>query len=453
MPFSHLGLSAKVLAAIEAAGYKSPTPIQEQAIPHVLARRDVLGIAQTGTGKTAAFVLPMLTMLEQGRARARMPRTLILEPTRELAAQVAESFEKYGKNQKLNVALIIGGVSFDDQDAKLLRGVDVLIATPGRLLDHFERGRLLLSGCELLIIDEADRMLDMGFIPDIERIGKLVPFTRQTLFFTATMPPEIQRIADTFLHNPVRVEVSRPATAATTITQLQVPTGRDPAEKRETLRALLRTAESFKNAIIFCNRKREVALLHRSLLRHKFNAVALHGDMDQPARMAALDAFRKGEAKLLIASDVAARGLDIPDVSHVFNFDVPHHPDDYVHRIGRTGRAGKSGTAITIVAPADGKSVTAIEKLTGQSIAAMVPPAGAPNREQNREPNEESTAVFDERSGRRHRGERQPQRRPQASDPTRGPAPRPRPPRELVNEEADGSHLPAFLLRPVRLKA
>ena len=273
MSFSHLGLSAKVLAAIESAGYKTPTPIQEQAIPHVLARRDVLGIAQTGTGKTAAFVLPMLTMLEQGRARARMPRTLILEPTRELAAQVVEHFEKYGKNHKLNVALIIGGVSFGDQDAKLTRGVDVLIATPGRLLDHSERGRLLLSGVELLVIDEADRMLDMGFIPDIERIGKLVPFTRQTLFFTATMPPEIQRIADNFLHNPVRVEVSKPATAATTITQLLVATGRDPADKRETLRRLIRSADGFKNAIVFCNRKREVAQLHRSLLRHKFNAV------------------------------------------------------------------------------------------------------------------------------------------------------------------------------------
>src|SRR5205809_404853 len=279
MSFSQLGLSDKVLAAVNAAGYTTPTPIQQQAIPHVLARHDVLGIAQTGTGKTAAFVLPMLTMLEKGRARARMPRTLILEPTRELAAQVEDSFARYGANHKLNVALIIGGVSFDDQDGKLMRGVDVLIATPGRLLDHFERGRLLMSGVELLVIDEADRMLDMGFIPDIERICKLVPFTRQTLFFTATMPPEIRRITETFLHNPVRVEVSKPATT------------------------------------------------------------------------------------------VAARGLDIPDVSHIFNFDVPHHADDYVHRIGRTGRAGKSGTAITIVAPADGKSVGAIEKLIGQTIA------------------------------------------------------------------------------------
>ena len=474
MSFSHLGLSAKVLSAIESAGYKTPTPIQDQAIPHVLARRDVLGIAQTGTGKTAAFVLPMLTMLEQGRARARMPRTLILEPTRELAAQVAEQFEKYGKNHKLNVALIIGGVSFGDQDAKLIRGVDVLIATPGRLLDHSERGRLLLSGVELLVIDEADRMLDMGFIPDIERIGKLVPFTRQTLFFTATMPAEIQRIADTFLHNPVRVEVSKPATAATTINQLLVSTGRDPAEKRETLRRLIRSAEGFKNAIVFCNRKREVALLHRSLQRHKFNAVALHGDLDQSARTAALDAFRKGEATLLIASDVAARGLDIPAVSHIFNFDVPHHPDDYVHRIGRTGRAGLSGTAISIVAPIDSKSVAAIERLIGQTIPWMGEPAPAETRESRPREGERSQRGGRNRGHSRerpahpradHEPERAAKPQPAHSHPRADNAPvraakpqpaRPQPPREPAREsalESDGSHLPAFLLRPVSLKA
>src|SRR3954470_143319 len=405
MPFSKLGLSDKVLAAVSAAGYTKPTPIQEQAIPHVLARRDVLGIAQTGTGKTAAFTLPMLTMLENGRARARMPRTLILEPTRELAAQVEESFIKYGAKQKLNVALIIGGVSFDDQDMKLTRGVDVLIATPGRLLDHHERGRLLLTGVDLLVIDEADRMLDMGFIPDIERICKLVPFTRQTLFFTATMPPEIQRITEQFLHNPVRVEVAKPATTLATTTQLLVKTGREPHDKRDTLRQLIRTCDNFKNAIVFCNRKREVALLHKSLLRHGFNAAALHGDLDQSARTAALDSFRKGEVTLLVASDVAARGLDIPAVSHVFNFDVPHHADDYVHRIGRTGRAGLPGTAITIVSPSDSKSVAAIEKLTGQSIPWMDEPArgadseaAAPAR-QHREESEHAPA-------REHRGGR-----------------------------------------------
>jgi superfamily II DNA/RNA helicase len=483
MPFSHLGLSDKVIAAIDSAGYKTPTPIQEQAIPHVLARRDVLGIAQTGTGKTAAFVLPMLTMLEKGRARARMPRTLILEPTRELAAQVVEQFEKYGKNHKLNVALIIGGVSFGDQDSKLTRGVDVLIATPGRLLDHSERGRLLLSGVELLVIDEADRMLDMGFIPDIERIGKLVPFTRQTLFFTATMPSEIQRIADTFLHNPVRVEVSKPATAATTITQLQVATGREPDEKRETLRRLIRSADGFKNAIVFCNRKREVALLHKSLLRHKFNAVALHGDLDQSARTAALDAFRSGEAKILVASDVAARGLDIPAVSHIFNFDVPHHPDDYVHRIGRTGRAGLSGTAITLVAPADIKAVAAIERLTGQPIPWMgetKPPAVQESRPAPSEGGQSERSHGEHNQGernqsQRHQGgrperqrDRQPQhrqsqpRQPQPSQPGPNQAnqhPRPNPPQPQADHagdsmgDSDGSHLPAFLLRPVTAKA
>src|ERR1700716_1992065 len=405
MPFSKLGLSAKVLAAVKAAGDSTPTPIQEQATPHVFARRDVLGIAQTGTGKTAAFTLPMLTMLEHGRARARMPRTLILEPTRELAAQVQESFEKYGAGQKLNVALVIGGVSFDDQDAKLTRGVDVLIATPGRLLDHFERGRLLLTGVELLVIDEADRMRDMGFIPDIERICKLVPFTRQTLFFTATMPPEIRRITEQFLHNPVRVEVTRPATTVANITQRLVKTGREPHEKRDILRRLIRADENFKNAIVFCNRKREVAQLHRSLVRHGFNAAALHGDLDQAARTAALDSFRKGEVALLIASDVAARGLDIPAVSHVFNFDVPHHADDYVHRIGRTGRAGLTGTAITIVSPADGKSVAAIEKLIGQSIPWMSEPPRSADSE-SAAPAREHRGDGERAPAREHRGGR-----------------------------------------------
>jgi superfamily II DNA/RNA helicase len=440
MSFSNLGLSEKVVSAVAAAGYKVPTPIQEQAIPHVLARRDVLGIAQTGTGKTAAFTLPMLTMLEGGRARARMPRTLILEPTRELAAQVEESFAKYGVNHKLNVALLIGGVSFDDQDVKLTRGVDVLIATPGRLLDHFERGRLLLTGVELLVIDEADRMLDMGFIPDIERICKLVPFTRQTLFFTATMPPEIRRITEQFLHNPVRVEVSRPATTVATTTQLIVKSGRDPHEKRDTLRRLIRSAEGLKNAIIFCNRKRDVATLFRSLLRHKFSVQALHGDMDQPARMAALEKFRNGEVTLLVASDVAARGLDILDVSHIYNFDVPFHPDDYVHRIGRTGRAGRSGTAITIVAGAnDSKAVAAIEKLIGQPIPAMEKLPGPPLPPQHR--------VAERPHGHHHAGRKGPLVRSEESRVRRAPQPSPRP----RHEDTDTSHLPAFLLRPVKV--
>ena len=371
MSFESLGLSPKVLAAVAASGYTEPTPIQAQAIPHALARRDVIGIAQTGTGKTAGFVLPMLTLLEQGRARARMPRTLILEPTRELAAQVEESFNRYGRNHKLIVALIIGGVSFDDQLKKLDRGADILIATPGRLLDLYERGKILMNGVEILVIDEADRMLDMGFIPDIERICKLLPPTRQTLFFSATMPPEIKRLADQFLRDPVRVEASKPATAATTISQYIVQSGREPVDKRAVLRALIRGAEDFKNAIIFCNRKRDVATLQRSLSKHGFNVGALHGDMDQRARTATLDDFRQDRIKLLVASDVAARGLDIPAVSHIFNFDVPTHAEDYIHRIGRTGRAGLTGTSITIATSLDRKYVAGIEKLTGHPIPPL----------------------------------------------------------------------------------
>ena len=348
MSFSHLGLSDKVLAAVAATGYTTPTPIQEQAIPHVLARRDVLGIAQTGTGKTAAFVLPMLTMLEKGRARARMPRTLILEPTRELAAQVKEQFDKYGAGQKLNVALLIGGVSFGDQDTKLTRGVDVLIATPGRLLDHTERGGLLLTGVELLVIDEADRMLDMGFIPDIERICKLVPFTRQTLFFTATMPPEIRRITETFLHNPAE---DRGFQARDHRRHRDAVPGpgrpRGAREARDRCAACCATPRISRTRSSSATASAKSPLFYKSLQKHGFSVGALHGDMDQSARTAALDQFRKGEIPLLVASDVAARGLDIPAVSHVFNFDVPHHADDYVHRIGRTGRAGRAGTAIS----------------------------------------------------------------------------------------------------------
>ena len=367
--FAELGLSSKVLAAIEAAGYATPTPIQADAIPVALTGKDILGIAQTGTGKTAAFVMPMISRLEIGRARARMPRSLILAPTRELAAQVAQSFEKYGTNHKLTVALLIGGVSMDDQVKKLDRGVDVLIATPGRLIDHFQRGRVMLMGVEILVIDEADRMLDMGFIPDIEKICRLLPPRRQTLFFSATMPPEITRLADQFLKDPVRIEVAKPATTAKTITQRFrfCPNGEDWA-KREDLRELIRTEENFKNAIIFCNRKRDVAILLKSLTKHGFNAGALHGDMDQNSRMETLDKFRSGEIKILAASDVAARGLDIPDVSHVFNFDLPWQSDDYVHRIGRTGRAGKSGNAYSLVAADDLKLLADIGKITGDSV-------------------------------------------------------------------------------------
>lgn len=364
--FSELGLSPATLQAVADTGYTTATPIQAQAIPVALAGRDVLGIAQTGTGKTAAFTLPMIDRLAAGRAKSRMPRALVIAPTRELADQVASAFEKYAKGTKLTWALLIGGVSFGDQETKLDRGVDVLIATPGRLLDHFERGKLLMTGVQILVVDEADRMLDMGFIPDIERIFKLAPPRKQTLFFSATMPPEITQLTQQFLKDPTRIEVAKPATTAETITQylVRVPIV-NPAAKRMALRALIERAD-VKNGIVFCNRKSEVDIVAKSLRKHGFDAAAIHGDLDQATRMKTLDMFRTGELRLLCASDVAARGLDIPDVSHVFNFDVPHHADDYVHRIGRTGRAGRSGQTFMIVTPADDRGLDKVTKLIGK---------------------------------------------------------------------------------------
>ncbi|GAA0637625.1 DEAD/DEAH box helicase [Brevundimonas lenta] len=361
--FSQLGLSPTTLQAVADTGYTTATPIQAAAIPVALAGRDVLGIAQTGTGKTAAFTLPMVDRLASGRAKARMPRALVLAPTRELADQVAESFAKYAKGTKLTWALLIGGVSMGDQVALLNKGVDVLIATPGRLLDLFERGKMLLTGVELMVVDEADRMLDMGFIPDIERIFKLTPPRRQTLFFSATMPPEITRLTTQFLKDPTRIEASRPAMTADTITQyiVRIPTS-DPKAKRTALRALV-GREDVKNGIVFCNRKSEVDIVAKSLKTHGFDAAPIHGDLDQSLRMKTLADFRAGALKILVASDVAARGLDIPDVSHVFNYDVSHHADDYVHRIGRTGRAGKTGQAFMIVTPSDDKSLDKVLKL------------------------------------------------------------------------------------------
>ena len=368
--FAGLGLSDDILKAVAETGYTTPTPIQAQGIPVALEHRDMIGIAQTGTGKTASFTLPMIEMLSRGRAKARMPRALVLEPTRELADQVSESFNKYAKYSKLTHALLIGGTAMDEQIKKLDRGVDVLIATPGRLMDHFNRGRLLLSQVNILVIDEADRMLDMGFIPDVEEICKKLPFTRQTLFYSATMPPEIQRLTDQFLHNPVRVEVSRPATTATNITQELVMIPANDWAKREALRRLIREAEpTLNNAIVFCNRKRDVDVVAKSLVKHGFDAAPIHGDLDQSLRTKTLDRFRAGDLKILIASDVAARGLDVPAVSHVFNFDVPIHADDYVHRIGRTGRAGRSGAAFMLASSRDGKYIEAIEKITGNKLA------------------------------------------------------------------------------------
>jgi superfamily II DNA/RNA helicase len=412
----------------------------------------------------------MIEILARGRAKARMPRTLILEPTRELAAQVAESFEKYGKHHKLSMALLIGGVSFDDQDKKLDRGVDVLIATPGRLLDHFERGKLMLSGVQVLVIDEADRMLDMGFIPDVERIAKLIPFTRQTLFYSATMPPEIQRLTDQFLQAPVRIEVSKPATAASTITQIAVSVPADDWAKREALRRLVRE-EDVKNAIVFCNRKRDVDIVAKSLQKHGFSAAALHGDLDQSVRTKTLDAFRAGDIRLLVASDVAARGLDIPAVSHIFNFDVPFQADDYVHRIGRTGRAGRTGHAFVLVTRRDEKNFAAIEKLIGQTITrrSMDIQVDETRSSRSHDRDRSRRGKKPDSQGRRPSG--RPHHQAEAS------APRPvAPPREIAAEPArkrhespkpvahtapeprpghsrDASELPAFLLRPIKLPA
>jgi ATP-dependent RNA helicase RhlE len=380
--FSELNLNPKVLKAIEEAGYETPTPIQAGAIPAALAGRDVLGIAQTGTGKTASFVLPMITLLARGRARARMPRSLVLCPTRELAAQVAENFDTYAKHLKLTKALLIGGVSFNEQDKLIDKGVDVLIATPGRLLDHFERGKLLLTGVQIMVVDEADRMLDMGFIPDIERIFSLTPFTRQTLFFSATMAPEIERITNTFLSAPERIEVARQATTGENITQGVVMfkgSRRDAEakEKRAVLRALIDAeGEKCTNAIIFCNRKMDVDVVAKSLKKHGYDAAPIHGDLDQSQRTRTLDGFRDGTLRFLIASDVAARGLDVPAVSHVFNFDVPSHAEDYVHRIGRTGRAGRNGKAIMICVPRDEKNLADIERLVQREIPRIDNPLG-----------------------------------------------------------------------------
>lgn len=523
MTFSDLGLSEDVLRAVADAGYVEPTPIQAQAIPIVLMGRDVLGCAQTGTGKTASFTLPMIEILAAGRAKARMPRSLILEPTRELAAQVAEAFEVYGKHHKLNKALLIGGESMNDQMRVLDRGVDVLIATPGRLLDMFERGRLLLNDVKILVIDEADRMLDMGFIPDVEKIVSLVSRIRQTLFFSATMPPEIRRLADAFLSNPKEITVSPPSTAAATVTQglCMIPAPRDSKpgsgikEKRAVLRRLVES-EEVRSALVFCNRKRDVSIVWRSLVRHGYSAGQLHGDMAQASRTETLASFKRGEIRLLVCSDVAARGLDVQDMSHVFNFDVPSHAEDYIHRIGRTGRAGREGKAFTIALPEERKYLAAITRMLGheiprvdlatmtipgaptvaatpvaQEISAPVaadddkpaaeprgrhrrsrggarkPEASQPEREaEARQPERETEARRPERKSEPRQTERKPEasRNEPSSRPAAAqekPASRSRRPHRGESDYDDddkpvrglGDHVPAFLMRPVKLSA
>jgi superfamily II DNA/RNA helicase len=442
MSFADLGLSDQLLKAVADSGYADPTPIQRAAIPTVLMGRDLIGIAQTGTGKTAGFVLPMIDILAQGRSRALMPRSLILEPTRELAAQVSENFERYGKYHKLSMALLIGGVQMGDQVKALEKGVDVLIATPGRLKDLFERGKILLTGCELLVIDEADRMLDMGFIPDIEDICSKLPRTRQTLLFSATMPAPIQKLAARFLNDPKRIEVARPATANVNIDQRLVMV--TPQGKREALRRLLRSDE-FKNAIVFCNRKTTVRELATSLKRSGFAVGQIQGDMDQSDRIAEFDRFKRDEISVLVASDVAARGLDVKGVSHVINFDVPWQPDDYIHRIGRTGRAGATGTAVTLATDEDAERIRDIEKLVGQKIprlGAADEPKAEPEAKRKDEPEAKAEAARPKKERRerapaaeRRRDEPKPRREPVAERSRDEPKPRPEPAAERTREE------------------
>jgi superfamily II DNA/RNA helicase len=461
MDFSELGLSPQVLQAVSEAGYQKPTPIQEQAIPFIQRGRDVLGCAQTGTGKTASFVLPMIDRLASGRARARMPRSLILEPTRELATQLAAAFEIYGKHHRLTTALLIGGEGFADQERKLDRGVDALIATPGRLLDLYGRGKIILSDVRILVIDEADRMLDMGFIPDVERIVALLPKSRQTLFFSATMPSEIRKLADMFLSDPVEITVAPPASPAKTVAQSLLVVR--PEDKREALRRLIRS-EDVKNALIFCNRKRDVDILQRSLVRHGFDAAALHGDMTQPKRTETLERFRKGEIRLLVASDVAARGLDIEGLSHVFCFDVPVHAEDYVHRIGRTGRAGREGRSFMLAAPEEGRHVAAIVKLIGKDIPLVTIDGIAEAKLEYDAPRAGKAAAG--RAGGRQRRVRErgeaaaTEMRPRPGDNVTPfpPAPAPRRPERRGGEAGQGRTVvgfgddpPAFLVRPPRV--
>ncbi|MFM5948374.1 MAG: DEAD/DEAH box helicase [Novosphingobium sp.] len=461
MKFADLGLSDELLSAVTAKGYDTPTPIQAQAIPSVLMMKDLIAIAQTGTGKTASFVLPMIDILAHGRRRAMMPRSLILEPTRELAAQVAENFEQYGQNHDLKMALLIGGVQMGDQVKALNEGVDVLIATPGRLMDLFERGKILLTGCDLLVIDEADRMLDMGFIPDIETICSKLPANRQTLLFSATMPPPIKKLADKFLSNPKYIEVARPASTNTQIVQFKVPVA-SARGKREVLRELLRT-DDVKTAMIFCNRKTTVRELAKSLKASGFAAGEIHGDMDQSARIAELDRFMDGSINILCCSDVAARGLDVKGVSHVFNFDTPWHPDDYVHRVGRTGRAGATGRAFTLIAPEDQEAIENVEKLTGGKLTVYEVGQGAKAEtadRQERKPREEREpraaraprAAREEREPRAPREEREPrpERAPRAERPKRDGTkpPKAEPKRQASDDGDDGvwnGPVPSFL--------
>ena len=485
MKFSELALREDILKAVEEAGYQEPTPIQEQAIPAILTGSDLLGIAQTGTGKTAAFVLPMIERLASGQSKARMPRSLILSPTRELATQTADYFETYGRHLKLSMALLIGGVGMDEQWKKLERGVDVLIATPGRLLDQFERGKVLLGGVSTLVIDEADRMLDMGFIPDVERLVSLISKRRQTLLFSATMPPEVRRLADSFLVDPVTVQASPPSTTGERITDhlTIVP----PRQKFKVLKRLIET-QDVEKAIIFCNRKRDVSVLRRQLERAGHSARDIHGDLDQSQRTQSLDAFKEGEVNFLVATDVAARGIDIAMLPCVINYDVPTHAEDYVHRIGRTGRAGQDGHAYTLAFGEEGKFVDAIARLTGKKIPVLDMAGGddeakeaskpAPGRSRRRSAADDDKKPSEEKPSREKRTSRRRSAKKDSVEAEEAPAPaeagaesngrsapaaagrqrsstRPKPTNGRKQRDGDspvvgmGDHVPLFMRRPV----
>lgn len=430
--FEDLGLSPETLRAVTEKGYTIPTPIQEKAIPAIMMTRDVVGLAQTGTGKTAGFTLPMIDALSGGRARMRMPRSLVLEPTRELAAQVAENFKTYGKYHKLSMALLVGGESMGEQTKLLDKGVDVLIATPGRLLDLFSRGAILLNDIKILVIDEADRMLDMGFIPDIEKIVSLIPPQRQTLLFSATMPSEIKRLTDKFLSNPKEISVAAPASTAVTIEQFLVHT--TSRDKKRVLGQIMK-AENPKNAFVFLNRKRDIGDVASFLQKQGYEAAPLHGDLPQVKRTETLQAFRDGKVKMLVCSDVAARGLDISAVSHVFNYDVPMSPDDYVHRIGRTGRAGMSGRAWMLATKEDEKFLTNVERIIKKPIPVFEMPTAPIEAREPREPREART----ERAPREPR----PPREERQND-------KPRPPREERQERRPRPEKPAAPVQPVQ---
>ena len=365
MKFEDLGLCNEVLYSINDMGYTKPTEIQKKAIPDILMGRDILGCAQTGTGKTGSFIMPLIEILNCGISKSRMPRSLVVAPTRELAMQIAEEFNSINKYLKLQMVLLIGGVPFTEQDNKLSKGVDVLIATPGRLLDHIERGKVLIKDVKFFVIDEADRMLDMGFIPDIIKINTLLPKIRQTLFFSATLSHEIRNIGKDLLINPKEITIDNYSSTSSNINSIFIQTNNK--NKMNDLKTILQI-ETIKNAMIFCNKKSDINKVNNFLKINNFKTVCLHGNLDQSLRIESLKKFKNRSAQILIASDVAARGIDIKNLSHVFNFDVPNNPEDYVHRIGRTGRAGKKGKAYTIFDKNDEKNIYQIEKLIKKKL-------------------------------------------------------------------------------------